>query len=413
MDIPRKPAPKTKADLLRVIEELENRLKNAETPFPTLWCNPDGFCLGANPAWFEETKTTPGSELGEGWFDLFLPEDRESLKRNWSEAIAKAEPCRFYGRALLPDGSTRRITMYGRPALSPRGTVLRYFGILNEISKPLSSDATASFAPSDPVDALRILVAEDNHTNRQIIQHMLIRLGHRVEVVENGFEALKVLEHQPFDVFFVDVQMPEMDGLETTRVIRRKVAHVVNPDMQIIAVTAFTHPETRIKCKEAGMDDFLPKPISLENIRGALLRARGKHGPQAPLPITPATDAPLLPPNAVEDSEKEIIFDRHGFLTRLNGNEGALKEIIEVFMKNAPEKIRALKDLLKTRTRETLALQAHSLAGAAANIGAERLRKLAKQLELAAEEENFSNAESIITKISDEFALFQSAVREC
>jgi len=414
MGSPQKTSQKTRADLLRQIKELEARLNGRETPenpFPLFWCDPAGFCLGANHAWFSETNRPPGSEKGDGWLALFLAEDRELLQKTWVESIKSAVPCRLTGRALLPDGSTRRVTIHGRPAFSPNGALHRYFGILSDISRPLSLEAASTMAAPTQEESLRILVAEDNQTNRQIIQHMLLRLGHRIEVVNNGFEALKVLEQQPFDIFFVDVQMPEMDGLETTRVIRRKVAHVVNPEMKIIAVTAFTHPETRIKCKEAGMDDFLPKPISLESIRATIARARGSKAVQEPAAGSPKPPLPA-PPSELPAEDRADVFDRNGFLSRLNGNEEAMKEIIEVFMKNAPEKIRALKDLLRTETRENLALQAHSLAGAAANIGAERLRKLAKQLEHAAEARNFTEAETTIAAISEEFVLFQTAVRQ-
>lgn len=293
-----------------------------------------------------------------------------------------------------------------RPALKTKADMLRYIEILERRLAIAEAGAATQEQPLSlgaNAKPLRILVAEDNQTNRQIIQQMLTRLGHTVEVVINGFEALKVLEQRPFDIFFVDVQMPEMDGLETTRVIRRRVARVLNPQMRIVAVTAFTHPETRIKCKESGMDDFLPKPISMETLRSIIQRVCHPTTAEEP---SRSGDAPA------GNTGGSTIFDRNGFLARLNGNEEALIEILQVFMKSAPEKIRALKDFLTNRAQEPLALQAHSLSGAAANIGAERLRRLAKDLEQAAETGDFPEAEKIVTLISDEFALLQSAIRE-
>jgi CheY-like chemotaxis protein len=117
---------------------------------------------------------------------------------------------------------------------------------------------------------LRILLAEDNLVNQKVALRMLSRLGYEADVVGNGAEALQALRHEQYDVVFMDVQMPEMDGLEATRCIRQDMSIVHRP--YIIAMTAAAMQLDREKCLEAGMDDFVAKPTRLEDLTQALQR---------------------------------------------------------------------------------------------------------------------------------------------
>ncbi len=115
---------------------------------------------------------------------------------------------------------------------------------------------------------LSILLAEDNMVNQKIMQLMLRKLGYRVDVATNGIEALQALERQPYDVVLMDIQMPEMDGLEATRTIRQRWPTGEQP--YIIAITACMQNGAREICLDAGMDDFVSKPVRLEELRSAL-----------------------------------------------------------------------------------------------------------------------------------------------
>jgi PAS domain S-box-containing protein len=129
-----------------------------------------------------------------------------------------------------------------------------------------SAQPAASGAPSP----LRFLLAEDNPINQKVALLMLGRLGYRADVAGNGAEALAALRRAPYDVIFMDVQMPEMDGLEATRRIRSEVASDNQP--VIIAMTANALTEDRNRCLEAGMDDYLAKPFRMEQLKAALAR---------------------------------------------------------------------------------------------------------------------------------------------
>jgi len=115
--------------------------------------------------------------------------------------------------------------------------------------------------------SFRILLAEDEPSNRKVTMLMLDHLGYRADAVANGIEALQAMEHQTYDVVLMDVKMPEMDGLEATRIIRQRWP---NDGPMIIAITAYAMRGDREKCLEAGMDGYLAKPIWLDELRTAI-----------------------------------------------------------------------------------------------------------------------------------------------
>jgi CheY-like chemotaxis protein len=117
---------------------------------------------------------------------------------------------------------------------------------------------------------LRILLADDNPVNQRVGVLVLNRLGYRPDVAADGREALDAVKRQPYDVVFMDVQMPEMDGLEATRLIRRDTSIPEQP--HIIAMTAETMAGDREKCLAAGMDDYIMKPVRFEDLEAALRR---------------------------------------------------------------------------------------------------------------------------------------------
>lgn len=109
-----------------------------------------------------------------------------------------------------------------------------------------------------------ILIAEDDESNRKVTSAMLKHLGYRADAVSNGREALMALKQRPYDIIIMNLRMPEMDGLEATRLIRQYCPPSLQP--KIIALTAFILPNSRETCLEAGMNDFIPKPVKMDDL---------------------------------------------------------------------------------------------------------------------------------------------------
>lgn len=221
---------------------------------------------------------------------------------------------------------------------------------------------------------LRVLLADDNITNQKVALGLLKKLGLRADAVANGAEAVKALEMIDYDLVLMDVQMPEMDGLEATRRIRRPDAAVRNPNVLIIAMTAHAMQGDREKCLKAGMDDYIAKPVTLAALAEKLAERLCPTPPGEP----EANDAPPSP--AISSG---AVFDRTGFLGRLMGDAEMAGAVIEVFLDDIPKQIASLKAALDAGDMETLGNVAHTIKGAAANVGGEELRRVAGEMEAA------------------------------
>lgn len=123
-------------------------------------------------------------------------------------------------------------------------------------------------------EPLCILLAEDNLVNQKVTQRMLRHLGYDSDVAANGLEALRKMENQFYNIILMDIQMPEMDGLEATKIIRKRWP--VGP--KIIAVTAFAMDYSREMCMEAGMDDYIAKPVEMDKLADVLRRHQPPKG---------------------------------------------------------------------------------------------------------------------------------------
>ena len=145
-------------------------------------------------------------------------------------------------------------------------------------SSAVSAGATPSFA--SVTHSERILLAEDNAVNQKVALLMLQRLGYRADVVTNGLEVLETLQRQPYDIILMDVQMPELSGIETTRKLRERTADQAQRPW-IVALTANAMREDREQCLAAGMDDYLSKPLQPEELKNALARASGRFSCRA------------------------------------------------------------------------------------------------------------------------------------
>jgi PAS domain S-box-containing protein len=256
---------------------------------------------------------------------------------------------------------------------------------------------------------VRILLAEDNTTNQQVALGILAKLGMRADAVANGAEAVRTLEAIPYDLVLMDVQMPEMDGLEATRRIRDPRSAVRDHGIPIIAMTANAQQKDRDQCREAGMDDYVAKPVAARALQEALERWLRRPGVTARgtvsgsgLETSARPAARSATPAAAEGAEAEaaqtVVFDRTGILARLMGDEELAQLVSNEFLSDIPRQIEALKSFLDGGDTAGALRQVHSIKGASANVGGEALRALAVETEKAGQE---GGLDAIIVRVPD------------
>ncbi|MFZ4437775.1 MAG: response regulator [Syntrophales bacterium] len=229
---------------------------------------------------------------------------------------------------------------------------------------------------------VRILLAEDNITNQQVAVGILKKLGLRADAVANGAEALKALEALPYDLVLMDVLMPEMDGLEATRQIRNRQSAVRNHKIPIIAMTANAMQGDREKCIEAGMNDYVSKPISPHALAQALDRWLPQEVTAALKQTTDKTEH-QAPSVSTKESEASV-FDKAGMMVRMMDDEDLARTVLGGFLEDLPRLIEALKGDLESGDLPRTERQAHTIKGASANVGGEALRAVAFDMEKAA-----------------------------
>jgi signal transduction histidine kinase/CheY-like chemotaxis protein len=242
-----------------------------------------------------------------------------------------------------------------------------------------------------PAPSLRILIAEDSPVNQQVALGLLERLGYEADVVWNGREAVDALEREPYDVVLMDVNMPELDGLEATRRICERWQPGARP--RIVAMTASAMAEDREACFAAGMDDFLPKPIRLEALGEALGRARPGGGPEP----GPGGGTAELDDAAFDNLEQF-------------GSESFLGELIDTFVADTTTLLAALRRSLDEADAQAVRRAAHTLRSYGETFGAPDFSQLCRQLEERGTSGALAGAAALVDGIEVEFGRLQEAL---
>jgi len=259
--------------------------------------------------------------------------------------------------------------------------------------------------------AIRILLAEDNLTNQQVALGLLKRLGLRADAVADGSEAIKALETIPYDLVLMDVQMPEMDGYEATGRIRDPMSAVLSHAIPIIAMTAHAMQGDRERCLEAGMDDYITKPIAPDALAEVLDRwlPREEATPAAPVHPAQALAGPGRAA-AVAGRPPAPVFDSTGMMDRLMGDLDLVRIVVDGFLEDAPRLIEALRNSLAVGDAAAAIRGAHTIRGASATVGGEALRAVAWEMERAGTAGDFDAARALIPELESEHARLQAAM---
>jgi PAS domain S-box-containing protein len=232
-----------------------------------------------------------------------------------------------------------------------------------------------------PQQRLRILVAEDNLVNRKLVTRLLQKRGHHVEAVENGRAAVAAVSAAatPFHVLLMDLQMPEMSGVEATHAIRERERDR-GVHLPIVALTAHAMVGDRERCLAAGMDGYLSKPIDVNELIATVERfGRGDANTVSEIPLTDAA----------------VVFDEEAALAYAGGDRRLLKQVVDLFRSDSPLSFRKIDRALRSRDSEGLRMAAHSLKGAIATVGSPAGKKAAADLELMARSHQFADAEQV------------------
>lgn len=234
----------------------------------------------------------------------------------------------------------------------------------------------------------RILLAEDNVINQKVAMRMLEHLGYQADAVANGLEVLQALERQPYDAVLMDVQMPEMDGLEATRRIRAAPA---GRQPYIIAMTAHAMKGDREECMAAGMNDYVSKPVRMEELQIALTRSF-EHEDDGP--------ALALDPKVLSELRR----------LQMEGEPDIVQELGGMFLDRAPGRIEVMKAALGKGDAETLKREAHNLKSSSANLGALRLSGIFKEIEAIGRSGDLQGARELMERVEVEFGWVRKAL---
>jgi len=228
---------------------------------------------------------------------------------------------------------------------------------------------------------LKILVAEDNRVNQQVAVKIIKKIGHLPVLAENGLQALQKVSEQAFDLIFMDVQMPEMDGLEATKAIRSLTGK--RAQIPIIAMTANASPEDRNKCLTAGMDDFISKPISLKTIQSTLevMHSFNSEEQNEDLNNNAGVANDFNEENKSVRQFKELFDDSRLKMMQEEFGQEFVEEILMEYWQESQTKIAMMDTLVQEKDLKNLAIQAHSLKGASANLSLNAVASLAAELE--------------------------------
>jgi CheY-like chemotaxis protein/HPt (histidine-containing phosphotransfer) domain-containing protein len=279
-------------------------------------------------------------------------------------------------------GSTFRFTArFGLPGAPAEGTGPRADG--------------AGCTPRPARRPLRILLAEDSPINQRLAVRLLEKHGHAVVVANTGREALEALEREPFDLVLMDVQMPEMDGLEATRALREREKGT-GRHVPVVALTAYALKTDRARCLGAGMDGYLTKPVRPTELLQAIDAA-------VPAPAGPAPGPAGAPP-AGED------FDWRDALAGVGGDRRLLAELAVLFLGECPKWLASIRTAVRERDLARLRLAAHSLKGGLVTMAAKAARDAALRLETMARQGDLAGAEEALAALSRELESLQPAL---
>jgi two-component system, sensor histidine kinase and response regulator len=249
----------------------------------------------------------------------------------------------------------------------------------------------------------RILVAEDNIVNQKVAVAQLEKLGYRADVVANGLEAVEAVSRGRYALVLMDCEMPEMDGMEATAMIRKNEGEQASRRLPIIAMTANAMQGDREKYLAIGMDDYLSKPVKQSHLKATLatwLSSQSSPDDQDPL-------SPEQQRSVHECVDAAVLAE----LRELDGSGGLLSILITNFLNDVPNRLAGLRDALQHSDVGALARVAHELNGTSGNLGARQMRQLCIELQAVGKTKDLSKAWPLFAQLVSEFELVRQRLK--
>ncbi|MFO1497112.1 MAG: PAS domain S-box protein [Verrucomicrobiota bacterium] len=261
---------------------------------------------------------------------------------------------------------------------------------------------------------LRILLAEDQPANQLVVMEILRKLACQVSVVSTGLAAIHALQRDEYDLVLMDCQMPEMDGLEATRRIRKGEAGPAKVSIPIVALTAHAMEDQRERSLLAGMDEHVSKPVTVAGLRDLLARWRIRLSRPSepvvalkPVAVTPSSPAPAPPSSGTPLS---LVFNRSDFLNRTMDDEALAKRVASAFLQDLPRQIALFKAAVMGANMDQTALIAHRLKGSSGSVGGEVFHRLIAQVEKTAQKADSTEVTRLLGSVEIEAAGLAAAL---
>ena len=251
---------------------------------------------------------------------------------------------------------------------------------------------------------VRILLAEDNITNQIVAKGILEKFGYSVDAVANGIEAIRALEKIPYDMVLMDLQMSELDGLKATRMIRNTASNVINPNIPVVAMTANAMAGDREKCLNAGMNDYISKPVDpiilAEKIEKWINRIQSRNPERS---------------TVVQKKDKKHgpgTFNPQALRANLMEDKQLIAAAIRTFLDDMPGQIEILSQLIKQGQAQKGGVQAHKIKGASGYVAAGAFQKTALKIERAGKAGDLRGVEQLLPEIGEQFSRLKSDLED-
>jgi CheY-like chemotaxis protein len=257
-----------------------------------------------------------------------------------------------------------------------------------------------------------LLLAEDNLTNQIITAKFLEKLGYKTDIANNGIEVLQCISNKKYDLIIMDCQMPEMDGFEATRRIRKGQNGLTNSNVPIIAMTAHARIEDKNNCLSSGMNDYLTKPIDPSNFSYIILRWLTQNTERSDSDIVPDDLNKKQPPvpQRLFFSQNEI-FDKKGFTDRTMYDKEIAQSLIYSISSDLPSQLAKLRESIAAGDKESSLLLAHRIRGAAANMGGIIVERIAASIEIYCKAGELTKAAVLFDSLEEHSGIFLEVLK--